>query len=84
MISRIIILAIPPKSRNAQTITNELSNIVTKSKREPLKTESHRGAEFFNNKVSKTSSEVKIYSLNQTLQIKDLIKLNELLELYVI
>ena len=40
--------AIPLKNKNSQTITNEFSNILTNSKRKPLKLESDRGAEFYN------------------------------------
>ena len=40
--------AIPLKNIYTQTITNEVSNILTKSKRKPLKKESDRGAEFYN------------------------------------
>ena len=40
--------AIPLKNKYSQTITNEFSNILTKSKRKPLKIESDRGAEFYN------------------------------------
>ena len=40
--------AIPLKNKFSQTITNECSNILTKSKRKPLKIESDRGAEFYN------------------------------------
>ena len=36
------------KNKYSQTITEEFSNIITKSKRKPLKIESHRGAEFHN------------------------------------
>ena len=39
--------AIPLKNENGQTITNEFSNILTKSKRKP-KIESDRGSEFYN------------------------------------
>ena len=39
----------PLKSKNKQTITKEFSNLLTKSKRHPLKIESGRGAEFYNN-----------------------------------
>ena len=39
--------AIPLKNKNIQTITNELSNVLTESKRRPLKTEPDRGAEIF-------------------------------------
>ena len=38
--------AIPPKNKYSQTITNDLSNILTTSKRKPLKIESDRGTEF--------------------------------------
>ena len=38
--------AIPLKIKNSQTITNEFSNILTTSKRSPLKLESARGDEF--------------------------------------
>ena len=41
--------AIPLKNKYSQTITNEFSNILTKSKRKPLKLESDRGTEFYNN-----------------------------------
>ena len=40
--------AIPLKNKDSQTITNEFSNILTKSKRKPLKLESDRGTEFYN------------------------------------
>ena len=40
--------AIPLKNKSSQTITNELSNILTKSKRKPLKLESDRGSEWYN------------------------------------
>ena len=40
--------AIPLKNKYSQTITNEFSNILTKSKRKPLKLESDRGTEFYN------------------------------------
>ena len=38
----------PLKNNNSQTITNEFSNILTKSKLKPLKIESDRGTEFCN------------------------------------
>ena len=41
--------AIPLKNKYSQTITNEFSNILTTSKRSPLKIESHRGGEFYIN-----------------------------------
>ena len=40
--------AIPLKNKYSQTITNEFSNILTTSKRKPLKIESDRGNEFYN------------------------------------
>ena len=40
--------AIPLKNKYSQTITNEFSNILTTSKRSPLKIESDRGSEFYN------------------------------------
>ena len=40
--------AIPLKNKNSQTITNEFSNTLTKSKRRPLKLESDRGSEWYN------------------------------------
>ena len=40
--------AILLKNKNGQTITNEFSNILTTSKRKPLKIESHRGTDFYN------------------------------------
>ena len=39
---------IPLKNKYSQTITNEFSKILTKSKRKPLKIESDRGTEFCN------------------------------------
>ena len=39
--------AIPLKNKYSQTITNEFSNILTTSKRKPLKIESDRGTEFY-------------------------------------
>ena len=40
--------AIPLKKNYIQTITNDFSNILTTSKRKPLKLESDRGTEFYN------------------------------------
>ena len=39
---------IPLKNKYSQTITNEFSNILTTSKRKPLKIESDRGSKFYN------------------------------------
>ena len=40
--------AIPLENKCSKSITNEFSNIITKSKRKPLKLESDRGTEFYN------------------------------------
>ena len=40
--------AIPLQNKYSQTIRNEFSNILTTSKRKPLKLESDRGTEFYN------------------------------------
>ena len=40
--------AIPLKNKYSQTITNEFSNILIKSKRKPVKIGSDRGTEFYN------------------------------------
>ena len=40
--------AIPLENKYSQTITNEFSNILTTSKRKPLKIESDRASEFYN------------------------------------
>ena len=40
--------AIPLKNNYSQTITNEISNILTTPKRKPIKIESDRSSEFFN------------------------------------
>ena len=39
---------IPLKNKYSQTITNEFSNILSKSKRKPLRIESDRGTELYN------------------------------------
>ena len=39
---------IPLKTKYSQTISNEFSNILTSSKRKPLKIESDRSTEFYN------------------------------------
>ena len=38
----------PLKNKYSQTITNDFSNILTTSKRKPIKIESYRGSEFYN------------------------------------
>ena len=40
--------AIPFKNKNSKTITEEFSNILTTSKRKPIKLELDRGAEWYN------------------------------------
>ena len=40
--------ASPLKNKYSQTTTNDFSNIITKSKRSPLKLESDRGSDFYN------------------------------------
>ena len=40
--------ALPPKNKYSQTITQDVSNILTISKRSPLKIESDRGKEWYN------------------------------------
>ena len=42
------LFAIPLKNKYSQTITNEFSNILSTSKRKPIKIESDRGSEFYN------------------------------------
>ena len=45
--------AIPLKNKYSQTITNEFSNILIKSKRKPVKIEPDRGSEFYNSVFQK-------------------------------
>ena len=40
--------AIPLKNKNGETVTKEFSNILSSSKRSPLKIESDRGKEWYN------------------------------------
>ena len=56
--------AIPLKNKYSQTITNEFSNIITTSKRKPLKIESDRGTEFYNSIFQKLlkSKNIRHYS----------------------
>ena len=42
------LFTIPLKNKNSQTITNEFSNILSSSKRSPIKIHSDRGKEFHN------------------------------------
>ena len=59
--------AIPLKNKYSQSITNEISNKLTTSKRKPLKIESDRGSEFYNSifqNFFKTKNIQQIYQLN--------------------
>ena len=56
-------------TKNSQRITQEVSNILSTSKRRPIKIESDRGAEFYNS-ISKTSWKLKIYNTIKDSQIK--------------
>ena len=59
------LFAIPLKNKYSQTITNGFSNILTTSKRKPLKTESDRGSEFYNGifqNFSKSKKNIHHYS----------------------
>ena len=49
---------IPLKNKNIQTITNEISNILTKSKRRPLKLEWDQGGEFYNSVFQKVLKKI--------------------------
>ena len=60
---------VPLKNKYRQTITNEFSNILTTSKRKPLKIESDRGSEF-NNKYFKVLLKLKIFNINHGLLTK--------------
>ena len=64
------LLAIPLKNKYGQPITTEFSNILTKSKRKPLKIESDRGFEFYNS-IFQNILKLKIYIIIQDSQIKD-------------
>ena len=48
MIANIYGLYIPLKNKNSKTITDEFSDVLSKSKRRPLKLESDRGSEWYN------------------------------------
>ena len=56
--------AIPLKNKYSQTITNEFSNILTTSKRKPLKIESDRGTEFYNSifQIFLKNKNIQLYS----------------------
>ena len=55
--------AIPLKNKYSQTKTQEFSNILTASKRSPLKLESDRGGEWYNSFFSKFLKSKKYTSL---------------------
>ena len=50
---------VPLNSKNSQTLTDELANILTSSKRSPLKIKSDRGKEFHNSFFFQKFFEVK-------------------------
>ena len=52
---------IPLKKNYSQTITNQFSNILTTSKRKPLKVESDRGKEWYNSIFQNLLKSKKIY-----------------------
>ena len=72
--------AIPLKNKYSQTITNEFSNILTTSKRKPLKNESDRESEFYNS-LFQNFLKTKKLNITQDLQTKALRSRNLLLEL---
>ena len=51
--------------KKSQTITNEFSNILTTSKRSPVKIESDRGSEIYNNIFQIFPKTKKKYDINQ-------------------
>ena len=57
--------AIPLENKFTQTITNELSNILTTSKRKPLKIESDRGTEFYNKRIQNFLKSENIHHYSQ-------------------
>ena len=59
----------PLKNKHSQTITQEFSNILTNSKRSPLKLENDRGAEFYES-ICQTFLKRKIYNFFQESQTK--------------
>ena len=62
--------AILLKNKNVETKTNEFSNVLTKTRRKPLKIESERGAEFYIMFFFRNSSTKKTYNIIQDSQIK--------------
>ena len=75
--------AIPVENNFSQTITNEFANILTTSKRKPIKIQSDRGAEFYNSKFRKFLKTEKVHHYSRfTGKVPQLLK--ESLELYVV
>ena len=64
--------AIPLKNKYSQTITREFSNILTQSKRSPIKLESDRGAEFYNSIFQNFLKSKNIHHIVQDIRIKAL------------
>ena len=62
--------ATPLKNEYSQTITNVFSNILTTSKRSPVKLESDRGAEFYI-KIFQKFLKRKMFNIIHNSQIKD-------------
>ena len=72
--------AIPLKNKYSETITNEFSNVLTTSKRKPLKNESDRESEFYNS-IFQNFLKTKKLNIIQDSQTKVLRSRNVLLEL---
>ena len=72
--------AVPLKNRNSQTIAQEFSNILTKSKRS-FKIESGRCKEWYNSIFRNPLKVKKLYITFQDIPIKVQVQSNELLEL---
>ena len=77
------LLAKPPKIKNIQTIRNEFSNILSTSKRSPLKLESDRGIEFYHNIFQSLLKKNKIFNIIKDSQTKVPQLLKESSEPYV-
>ena len=56
------------KNKYVETVTKEFSNILTTSKRRPLKIESDRGKEWYNSKIQKF---LKIKNIHQHSRFTD-------------
>ena len=59
------------KNKNSQTITQEFSNILTTSKRKPVKLESNKGSEIYNS-IFQNFLKSKIYNITLDSQTKAL------------